>query len=77
MVSAIANNYFRIESRHFVPLSPEHHLTPALSPTSWRRGRRNHALAIILGWAPDAAVKRARIAFDNLFCYHYGAFQTL
>src|SRR5436309_8067577 len=22
------------------PLNPEHHLTPALSPTSWRRGRR-------------------------------------
>src|SRR5436305_1571249 len=22
------------------PLSPEHHLSPALSPTSWRRGRR-------------------------------------
>ena len=22
-----------------IPLSPEHHLTPALSPISWRRGR--------------------------------------
>jgi hypothetical protein len=22
------------------PLFPEHHLTPALSPISWRRGRR-------------------------------------
>jgi hypothetical protein len=22
------------------PLSPKHHLTPALSPISWRRGRR-------------------------------------
>ena len=22
------------------PLNPKHHLTPTLSPTSWRRGRR-------------------------------------
>ena len=28
---------------HF-PLSPEHHLTPTLSPTSWRRGRRPRGL---------------------------------
>ena len=26
------------------PLNPEHHLTPALSPTPWRRGRGHHAL---------------------------------
>jgi hypothetical protein len=29
------------------PRSPEHHLTPALSPTPWRRGRRNPWLASI------------------------------
>ena len=28
---------------NMLPVSPEHHLTPALSPTSWRRGRRKAA----------------------------------
>ena len=28
------------EEEPVFPLSPGHHLTPALSPTSWRRGRR-------------------------------------
>ena len=35
---------FRMRSRRFAPLNPEDHLTPALSPTPWRRGRRNCAL---------------------------------
>jgi len=42
--SVIAQINFRTEDRHFVPLFPEHHLTPSLSPTPWRRGRRNYAL---------------------------------
>jgi len=47
----IAKNNFSMEDRHFVPLNPEHHLTPARLPTPWRRGTQNRALAIISGLA--------------------------
>src|SRR6185312_6074276 len=50
------------ESGHFVPLFPEHHLTPALSPTSWRRGRRNYTFGVntrsAAGRGADGAARR-------------------
>jgi len=37
-------------SRDCLPMNPEHHLTPALSPTSWRRGRKSHWLSVPTIW---------------------------
>jgi len=34
-----------VRSANVSPGNPEHHLTPALSPTPWRRGRRSHAVS--------------------------------
>ena len=56
----IAKSDFRIDRKHFVPLFPGHHLTPALSPTSWRRGRPNHTLAVITALVMNTT-------FGNLF----------
>ncbi len=33
-----------------LPVNPECHLTPALSPTSWRRGRQNQQIGLNQGW---------------------------
>ena len=62
-VKVIVETDFRTESRHFVPLFPAHHLTPALSPTPRRRGRQNRTLAIIPALAPEAAF--SEICFGN------------
>src|SRR6185437_3920235 len=36
-----------MQSNCALPLSPENHLTPSLSPTPWRRGRRKTRSAMI------------------------------
>jgi len=38
--------------RSLRPRSPKHHLTPALSPTSWRRGRRK-----ALGFSSNSRIR--------------------
>jgi hypothetical protein len=41
------------------PMCPEHHLTPALSPTSWRRGRNCSSVGRIYpSWVANAAAGR-------------------
>ena len=39
----IQHSTFNIERRMRFPMIPERHLSPALSPTSWRRGRKEYA----------------------------------
>src|SRR6185312_11357543 len=48
------------------PLFPEHRLTPALSPTPWRRGRRDHASGNYSDVSAEGSGRTYRILFGNL-----------
>jgi len=48
-----------INPNRVFPLSPKHHLTPALSPISWRRGRKNRGPGAIRNMERRADIKDA------------------
>ncbi len=39
-----------VVNKELRPLNPEHHLSPSLSPTSWRRERRSRGLYLVTGF---------------------------
>ncbi len=57
----VENLFFGNLSRFLFPLSPERHLSPALSPTSWRRGGWSRGLIAVPGF-------NLRNLFCGIFC---------